>query len=146
MRAFDELLETCRARGVKLTPQRLAVFRCLLEHPGHPSAEEIYHGVRAAHPRLSFATVYNTLQLLTELGEVSEVRVDEVRRRYDLRTELHHHAVCRGCSRIVDVHLPPGSPVAAALATAHADDQEFLVEETRVEFTGLCGSCRRART
>src|SRR5690349_17370346 len=107
MRALPELIEQCRGRGVKVTAQRIAIFECLLrraEHlegsrearfSGHPSAEEVFHEVQAGHPGVAFATVYNTLQLLRDLGEVREIIVDELRRRYELNPEPHQHAVCR---------------------------------------------------
>ena len=64
----------------RLTPQRLAIFKYLARHPGHPTAEEVYRDVLERYPTLSFATVYNTLELLAEMGEVRMVIVDELRR------------------------------------------------------------------
>lgn len=68
MRSLPELHEACRARGVKLTPQRLAIFGCLREQQGHPSAEELFQEVRRRHPTLTLATMCNTLQRLAEMG------------------------------------------------------------------------------
>src|SRR5262245_23419928 len=103
MRALADVVAACRTRGVRLTPQRLAIFDYLVRNPGHPTAEDVYRDVVARHPTLSFATVYNTLELLVEMGEVRIVIVDELRRRYDVNTEAHQHAVCRRCRRIMDV-------------------------------------------
>ena len=142
MQELAPLLDKCRARGIKLTPQRIAIFECLAQRGGHPSAEEVFHEVSARHPTLSFATVYNTLELLTELGEVREVIVDELRRRYDLNTEPHHHAVCRQCHRIVDV--PAGSAQLHGLSQVDLSSYDFACESTELQFTGLCGPCVRA--
>jgi len=123
-----------------LTPQRTAIFECLESRRGHLSAEDVYQDVLQRCPTLSFATVYNTLELLTGMGEVREVIVDELRRRYDVNTEAHHHAVCRGCHRIVDVPLElVGGALPEAGVTLPGYD--FTIERVSVELTGLCRAC-----
>jgi len=137
----------CRGRGVKLTPQRLAIFEYLGRHPGHPTAEEVYRDVLARYPTLSFATVYKTLELLAEMGEVRKVIVDELRRRYDVNTEPHQHAVCRQCRRIVDIRedeIGGGELLRQALKQVNLSAREFIVEGASVEFAGLCRECARA--
>lgn len=144
MLQLPELLGRCRTRGVKLTPQRVAIFESLIGHPGHPSAEEVYQDVLVRYPTLSFATVYNTLQLLTKLGEVREIIVDELRRRYDANVGPHQHAVCRHCHRIVDVRLSEermDSAFWTRLAEPDLRAHGFVVESASVEFSGLCGAC-----
>jgi Fur family peroxide stress response transcriptional regulator len=147
MRPLADVMAACRERGVRLTPQRLAIFDYLAQRPGHPTAEDVYQEVLARHPTLSFATVYNTLELLAELGEVRMVIVDELRRRYDVNTEPHQHAVCRRCRRIVDVHddeIGGGDRLREALARVDLPGSDFVVEAASVEFSGLCGVCARA--
>lgn len=147
MKPLPQLMAHCRARGVKLTPQRRAIFEYLAGHPGHPTAEDVYRDVLPRHPTLSFATVYNTLELLAEMGEVRMVIVDELRRRYDVNTEPHQHAVCRQCRGILDVReeeIGGGELLRQALAQADLRHRDFLVESASVEFSGLCGACRRA--
>lgn len=138
MTHIADLVDDCRARGVKITPQRLAIFEALLGERGHLSAEEIYEEVLPRFPSLSFATVYNTLELLVEIGRAREVIVDELRRRYDVNTEAHHHAVCRGCHTIIDV---PASAIAARLLRTDLSAHGFRVEGATIEFTGLCAAC-----
>lgn len=140
MPAVRQLLADCRARGVKITPQRTAIFEALLHQEGHLSAEEVYHGVRERFPSLSFATVYNTLQLLVRMGRVREVIGDELRRRYDVNTEPHHHAICRSCHRIVDIR-PEDAGLVGEPLSADLSRYGFLVEAVTVEFTGLCARC-----
>lgn len=147
MEPLPQLIARCRQRGVKLTPQRLAIFEYLAGHPGHATAEEVYRDVLARHPTLSFATVYNTLELLAEMGEVRKVIVDELRRRYDVNTEPHQHAVCRRCRCIVDVRedeIGGGELLRQALEQVDLSARDFIVEDVSVEFTGLCGECARA--
>jgi Fur family peroxide stress response transcriptional regulator len=144
MLPLEELLQRCRERGVKLTPQRIAIFECLGTRRGHLSAEEVYQDVLERYPTLSFATVYNTLQLLTEMGQVREVIVDELRRRYDVNTEPHHHAVCRQCHSIVDVAPALFGHTWAEPPADLLTGCDFRVEAVSVEFSGLCGACERA--
>ena len=144
MQPLPQLMARCRGRGVKLTPQRLAIFEYLGRHPGHPTAEEVYRDVLARYPTLSFATVYKTLELLAEMGEVRKVIVDELRRRYDVNTEPHQHAVCRQCRRIVDVRedeIGGGELLRQALEQVDLSGRDFIVEGASVEFAGLCGEC-----
>ena len=145
MQPLPQLMARCRGQGVKLTPQRLAIFEYLAHHPGHPTAEEVYRDVLDRYPALSFATVYNTLELLTEMGEVRKVIVDELRRRYDVNTEPHQHAVCRQCRRIVDVRDDEigGELLRRVLEHVDLSARDFLVEGASVEFSGLCGECAR---
>jgi Fur family peroxide stress response transcriptional regulator len=147
MQPLPQLTAACRERGIKLTSQRLAIFKYLAQHAAHPTAEEVYRDVLTRHPTLSFATVYNTLELLAEMGEVRMVIVDELRRRYDVNTEPHRHAVCRECRRIVDVHedeIRGGEKLRQALAQVDLSQRDFIVEGASVEFAGLCGECARA--
>jgi Fur family transcriptional regulator, peroxide stress response regulator len=147
MQPLPQLMARCRRQGVKLTPQRLAIFESLARHPGHPTAEEVYRDVLPRHPTLSFATVYNTLELLAGMGEVRTVIVDELRRRYDVVTEPHRHAVCRGCRRIVDVReeeIGGGELLRQALDQVDLSARDFILEGASVEFAGLCGECARA--
>ncbi len=148
MEPLPELTARCRERGGTLTPQRLAIFEYLARHPAHPTAEEVYRDVLARFPTLSFATVYNTLELLAEMGEVRKVIVDELRRRYDVNTEPHQHAVCRQCRRIVDIHedeIGGGERLRRALGQVDLSGHDFVVEGASVEFAGVCGACVRAR-
>jgi Fe2+ or Zn2+ uptake regulation protein len=66
VRPLADVMAACRGRGVRLTPRRLAIFDYLGRQPGHPTAEDVYQDLLARHPILSFATVYNTLELLAE--------------------------------------------------------------------------------
>jgi Fur family peroxide stress response transcriptional regulator len=144
MRALADVMAACRTRGVRLTPQRLAIFDYLVRNPGHPTAEDVYQDVVATHPTLSFATVYNTLELLVEMGEVRIVIVDELRRRYDVNTEPHQHAICRRCRRIMDVRDNEiGDRLRSALAQVDLRSSDFTVEAASVEFSGICGACAR---
>ena len=77
--------------GILPTPQRLEIAEILFEKPQHVSAEQIIDRLRTDGSGVSKATVYNTLNLFSELGLVRECLVDPERRFYDSNTQPHHH-------------------------------------------------------
>jgi Fur family transcriptional regulator, peroxide stress response regulator len=78
----NEIVGRLRERGHRLTPQRYAVVRALVEGGEHPSAEQLFH-VSNAYPMMSRATVYKTLDTLKDAGEVLELQFREGPNRYD---------------------------------------------------------------
>lgn len=130
------MMERYRSLGVKLTPQRLAILKCLEGNKTHPSAEDIYSEVRKTFPTMSFATVYNTLEVLKEKGGVNALTIDPERMRYDPDTSGHHHLMCTVCKKVVDVH--------ASIQTELSEDeaQGFKLTGSHVEFYGRCPECR----
>jgi Fe2+ or Zn2+ uptake regulation protein len=130
---IDEVL---RERGLKVTPQRLAVHRAVSQSVGHPDAEEIWASVRAELPSISLRTVYEVLHTLADLGEIREVDLATGSSRFDPTTSDHHHIVCTSCGAVADVFLdgPPAEVPAP-------QRQGFTVHTHEVTFRGLCESC-----
>src|SRR5207245_10614711 len=93
----------CRAAGLAVTPQRLAIFRHLAATENHPSAEELHATVRRELPTLSLATVYKTLDTLATVGAVRPVSRLGARGRWDANGTSHHCAVCTVCGGVIDV-------------------------------------------
>lgn len=118
-----------RARGLVLTPQRRAVLRFLDGNLDHPTAHQILDAVTADFPVTSRATVYNTLQLLVEIGAVRTLRTDD-ETRFDPNTRPHHHLACTRCGRLEDV--------LAERVEVRLDGAAALAE---VRFDGLCTRC-----
>lgn len=132
---LEVLAARCRARGVKATPQRLEVYRALLETDEHPSPEAVYRVVKGRMPSVSLATIYKTLEALREAGLARLVSHAGDTKRYDGRTDPHHHLVCRGCGRIVDfVH-----PALQGLSLPAPLDG-FIADEVSVQLVGFCNS------
>lgn len=125
--------------GFKRTPQRLAILEYLEGNTEHPSAEEIYEAVSKKNPSLSFATVYNTLNALVQAGALLEISLDPERRRYDPNTDLHHHAICMTCRKVMDI--PATEAVNIPQHMAHA----FTVVCSHVEFFGECAACQNKK-
>lgn len=125
----------CRAAGMNVTPQRVAVFRYLVTCGAHPTADQIYEAVRVDFPALSRATVYKALSVLCGLGFASEVGLAGGPGRFEAELEAHHHLVCTRCQEIVDI---PASEVHVDAPPPRAG---FRIESTRVRFDGLCAGC-----
>ncbi|HEX7125140.1 MAG TPA: Fur family transcriptional regulator [Thermodesulfobacteriota bacterium] len=125
-----------RASGFKVTPQRLAVARAVLGSQEHPTADDIFRAVRRDFPSMSLTTVYHTLDTLRALGEVTELRAGEAV-RFDPNHEPHHHLVCVGCRRIVDIDRGAAPvPIPPSVAA------EYEILDYHVQFTGYCTTCR----
>jgi len=98
-----EFTDLCRKRGMRVTNQRLEVYREIAEDLDHPSAEMVYEAVRKRLPAISLDTIYRTLDTLEEFGLI--FRVDEVcpRAHFDANMEPHHHFFCVRCGKVLDV-------------------------------------------
>ncbi len=131
-------MEETKPNGLKLTPQRLAIFDYLKDNTAHPSAEDIYTAVAQRFPTMSFATVYNTLETLRRRGELLELTIDPARKRFDPNPEPHHHLICVRCKQIVDIHA------SFDLAIPGRDRAEFNLLGNHVEFYGICRCCSDA--
>lgn len=91
-----------KKKGLKVTPQRLAVYEAVINDETHPSAEDVYKTVKEKYANISTSTVYQILNLLVDLGQVYQIDVDGVK-RYENKPEFHFHAVCPKCNKIDDL-------------------------------------------
>jgi Fur family transcriptional regulator, peroxide stress response regulator len=139
---YTALAEALARKGLRLTPQREAVLRVLAASAEHPSVDQLYAQARDRCRSTSRATVYNTLSLLKQLGEIVELEFAGGGNRYDARTpEPHPHLVCTGCGRIDD--FDPAD-LRAAL-TAAAATSGYRVTGRRLDFYGECPACQSRR-
>jgi Fur family peroxide stress response transcriptional regulator len=133
----EELAQRLQAEGLKCTPQRLAIYAALTASAAHPSAEELYRGVKAHYPMLSRNTVYQTLEALTTAGLAQAIRSGRSHARYDGNSDAHHHMVCLSCDRVEDFH----DASLERLAPPSRLRRHYRVLHHRVEFYGYCRSC-----
>ena len=138
MQSPDALTDLFRAKGRKITAQRQCIFRALEGDVTHPSAERVYRKVRAEMPNVSLKTVYQTLNDLAELGEISALDLGTGAARFDPNVEsTHHHLVCRSCGKVRDVKVD-----VRALRVPSGEAQGFDVSSAEVVFRGVCNECR----
>jgi Fur family peroxide stress response transcriptional regulator len=135
----DAIVEVLKSRGLRVTPQRFAVYANLLERDDHPTVEHLLADLNQAGPVSSQATVYNSLQALREVGLVREVLLDEGVVRYDANVEPHHHFRCRHCGHIEDVPWATFANITQSTLRSglHADSYEVTV-------MGVCDRCQPA--
>ena len=131
--------EALRVRGLKVTPQRLAILEELVGDPTHPTAADLFERLRPRLPSMSFATVYNTLAVLTEQGLCVATSLMAGAVRFDPNVEPHDHAVCDGCGLVVDVILERGAPREAAPKQRPVSG--FAVRVVERIYRGLCVGC-----
>jgi Fur family ferric uptake transcriptional regulator len=130
-----------RRHGVQVTAQRLAVLRAVAEHP-HGTAAEIGDAVRIGIGAVSPQAVYDALATLTDRGIIRRIQPAGSPARYEDRVgDNHHHVICRGCGRMVDVDCAVG---AAPCLTA-SEDSGFEIDEAEVIYWGRCPECLAAQ-
>ncbi|MHB2149878.1 Fur family transcriptional regulator [Calditrichota bacterium LG25] len=100
---IDEFIKKCRESNLSVTPQRLAIFKQIMDDHTHPSPEMVYKRVKEEFPTISFATVYKTLETFEKIGVLAVVTPIHNTVRYDSVTEPHHHLVCIKCKKVMDV-------------------------------------------
>jgi len=101
MNAVD-LSKELNEKGLKVTPQRIAVLEAIIILNNHPTAENIMDYIRKIHPNISSATVYKVLDVLVSNGLIKRVKTERDIMRYDAITESHHHIYCSDSDRIED--------------------------------------------
>lgn len=127
---------TARRAGLKLTRQRLEIFRAVAASADHPDAETVLAAVRERLPGLSLDTVYRALWVLEELGVVHTLGPRRERTRFDANLSQHHHYVCVRCGLTRDF----SNPALDALSAPEAHDFG-TAERTCVEVRGVCHEC-----
>ncbi|HDP76089.1 MAG TPA: transcriptional repressor [Bacteroidales bacterium] len=103
---YNELINVLSNKGLKRTPQRVAVLEALYEIKNHPSAEEVRQKLYSRYPSIAIGTIYNILDTFCEQGIIKKVKTDSDFVRYDVDMERHHHIYCENCNHIEDYHDP----------------------------------------
>lgn len=101
-KTYSYCKEKLENMGLRITPQRLSIFCCLVQSKSHPSAETVYKKVRKEYPNISFDTVNRTLLCLLEKGLIKMVESGHGPRRFDADLTQHHHFRCLYCKKIID--------------------------------------------
>ena len=137
----DELIVRLRKAGYKITPPRLAVLEVIQREGEHLNPQEILDQAQAIHPQTGRATVYRTLELLTNLGIVRPIYVGDSGPTYIRAEGGHHHLVCSSCGRIVDFE----QCVADSMERELEERFGFRIKSHLLEFYGLCPQCCAAQ-
>ena len=128
----------CRDKGLRITPQRMAIYRQLLKSDKHPSAEMLYKKIKRKFPNISLDTVNRTLITLSEIGAAFIVEGSGDVRRYDAEVDKHQHFRCVKCKRIIDFHHKPFDDFKLPAYIG----RKFTVLKTTVYVEGICDKCK----
>lgn len=140
---IENFEKTLKENGYKLTSQRRVVLEALLERSGdHLTAEEVHAIVKNVNSDIGLATVYRTLQLLSELGLIDKLNLDDGIVRYEIgemdTKHRHHHLICEVCGKIEGVE----DDMLDALEESFESKYGFKVKDHVAKFYGVCKECR----
>ncbi len=134
MSCIPKHTQTLRARGYRMTPQRLSILQALHEG-GHLSPGQVYEHTRATG--MTETTVYRTLEFLAENGVVNPTQISGGHLTYELVGHDHHHLVCRSCGAQLDL-----APDSLQEAISKLERQTgYQIEAGHMTFFGLCPEC-----
>lgn len=142
--SIEEIQKKLQEEGFKLTQQRQATVEILLEHPNELlTAEEIYMFVKQKNPDIGLATVYRTLEILTELAIITRNLFEDGIGRYHLKNHVSHHfahhLLCVKCGQIEEVEQDLLVDVEAKVLELF----QFQVLDHRLTFHGICKNCQK---
>lgn len=130
-------IDRCRKQGLKVTPQRLAIYNLLMESTDHPSADWIYRKITTTWPTISFDTVNRTLLTFAEIGVIEMVESYSLSRRFDSQVSNHHHLHCIKCGQIIDFCDSSFDELQLPEHIAGT----FTVTGKRMVISGICSDC-----
>ncbi|MBN1392478.1 MAG: transcriptional repressor [Sedimentisphaerales bacterium] len=139
---MDAFQLRCHKAGLKVTPQRVAVYNALIESKEHPSAEVLWHKLRKTLPNISLDTVNRTLLTLAEIGAALVVEGSGDVKRFDGCLENHQHFKCVKCRKIIDFYHKPFDSIAVPKNIS----EKYAVLRKTVYLEGICDLCKKHRT
>jgi len=138
MIAKESIIKQLRERGLKITPQRLAIIEVLVEQGDlHPGARLVYEEAKKKKRSLSLSTAYATLNELSRHGIIKTLQFDRMENRYDGNLEEHINLICERCKKILDYKVP-----IAVDQRVLAKKTGFSITDSRLEYYGYCKECR----
>ena len=125
-------------RGIRPSMQRLAIMDYLINHPIHPTIDDVYQALSNKVPTLSRTTVYNTLRMLSENQAAQMITIDEHRVCYDGNVESHVHFYCKKCGKIIDL-FGEQAPKLEVEKTVEGN----IIQEEQLYYKGICAKCAK---
>jgi len=135
---MEKLAIILKTKKLKVTPQRLAIYKVLYETTSHPTAEDIYNALRKTHPTMSLATVYKTLDALKKADLATELNVGDDSSRYDATVKSHPHMICFDCAKVMDLETDSLASFKAKIQK----ETDFEIVSEKVYFYGRCKDCK----
>ena len=137
---LNQIIDRLKENQRRITPQRMAVLKILAKSEGHPTVEKIYEKVKKQFPTTSLATVYKSVAVIKEIGEVLELGFTDGSNRYDGNKPYPHpHLICTECRTIMD----PSLSVLADVTQKLMVETGFKITNHRLDFFGICPECQK---
>ena len=137
---LGEILDKLRQREFRITPQRIAILQEFLNTDQHPGVDQVYRNVKSRFPTTSLATVYKTVNLLKDIGEILEISFTDGHNRYDGNKPYPHpHLICNQCKRIIDPEVSLLDQLVSEVARA----TDYQITSHQIELFGICPACKK---
>ena len=136
---FEELIAALKEHDFRLTPQRVELVRLIATSEGHPSAGQLYDRIKRQFPTMSHATVYKTLALLKDIGQVLEIDLRDDSHYDGNRPQPHPHLICIKCNKIIDGELSLNQESIKTLEKVSG----FTILRPQISLYGLCPDCKK---
>jgi Fur family peroxide stress response transcriptional regulator len=131
----ERIIYELKKCGLKVTPQRIAVFDAVINLNNHPTADYITEFIKTNHPNIATGTVYKTLETLVQCGIIKKVKTDSDIMRYDAVIEKHHHLYCSESDRIEDFYDDELNEILADYLNKK-DIPNFKIEDIKLQIVG----------
>lgn len=122
--------------NLKITPQRLGILT-LMHRAGHIGIEELSVQIKKEFSSISLATLYKNINAMLKNGLISEVKVPNIKSKYEIVKPQHVHLLCQNCGEFIDLDLNMDTLVNEASSRSH-----YKLFETNVVLSGLCEKCQ----
>jgi Fur family peroxide stress response transcriptional regulator len=138
---IDEMRDALLNQGISITRRRDKMLQALASNERHPSVNELHAEVRRWYPSTSLATIYNTIELLKEAGQILELEFSGAANRYDgRRPESHPHLICLTCESIEDMD---GESSDADHLDRLSEHTGYRLMRQRTDYYGICPTCQQ---
>ncbi len=135
--SLNQFREKCKENNLKVTPQRIIIYRELLRSDDHPNAEALHKRITNIIPDISLDTVNRTLLTFAKIGIIKNVEGYGEPRRYDPKMETHHHFRCVNCGAIIDFDYKPYDDI----GIPEDIKKKFSILGKKVLLEGYCDKC-----
>ena len=132
---IQSFINQLKEKGLKVTPQRAAIYEAIVKLNNHPTAENIIAYIKANYPNISIGTVYKVLDTFVENGLLKKVKTEKDIMRYDAFTNNHHHLYCSETDRIEDFEDDTLTKMITNYFQNHKI-KNFNIQEIKLQITG----------
>lgn len=137
--SLEKFFAKCKHHNLKITPQRIAIYKVIASSSEHPTADMVYQAIRKDFPNVSFDTVNRTLWTFSEIGLIDIVESYSGARRFDPKLDNHHHIHCIRCGDMIDFDNPEFD----SLRLPPELERDNTIINKRVIVNVICAKCRQ---